>query len=142
MPIVDQQRRLHEAGRIRIGEQVSSSGRTGTRPTKLETFRFTSRNEEAINKLAALYGGKAKPWKSPAGAQFEVVTETDHIPVLVPPAEIGLSQWMELWSGGGCKHRCDGNATPDGEPCDISDHENPQWKPHTRVNLMLTDIPT
>ena len=41
MAIVDLQRRLQEIGRIRIGQQVKSNGKS--RPAKLDRFRLTSR---------------------------------------------------------------------------------------------------
>ncbi len=45
--IIDLQRRLREVGRIRIGEKVATSnGRS--RPSKLSTFRFTSRDRQVI----------------------------------------------------------------------------------------------
>ena len=51
MPIINLQRKLTEIGRIRLG----AKGAKG-QPTKLETFRLTSKSEEAIQAAAAVYG--------------------------------------------------------------------------------------
>ena len=117
MAIIDAQRRLHEAGRIRIGEQVSGSGGR-SHPRKLGTFRFTSPNQDAIKAIAGIMGGDVRPWEGPAGRQWEVITDSDNFRVLVPPAAMAFSQWYELWSGGGCVRRCDGQRqVPSEEPC-------------------------
>src|SRR5690242_11256283 len=100
------QRRHVEQGRIRLGVK----GDRG-QPQKLATFRFTSPNRRHIEALAAAYGGEARPWQSPAGAEFEVITDAKDIPVTVLRA--GASQWLEAWSGGGCVHRCDGETIHD-----------------------------
>lgn len=146
MPIIDLQRRLHEAGRIRIGEQVAATKRDGsptTRPGKLETFRFTSSNEEAIKAIAGILGGIPALWDdAPTGKQWEVVTDSSTVRVLVPPEGMAFSQFYELWSGGGCSRRCDGvHLVPSDDPC-VCDPDNRECKPHTRVSVMLADFPT
>ena len=56
MTIITLQRRLHEAGRIRLGEKVAM-GAGKSLPSRLDSFRFTSQNEGAIKAIAAIYGG-------------------------------------------------------------------------------------
>ncbi len=141
MPIIDLQKRLSEAGRIRIGKTVASSNGKA-RPTKLESFRFTTQSEDAAKMLSALYGGDVAPWKeAPTGKQFEVISEADALRVMVPPEAMGFSQWYELWKAGGCERRCDGDRRATGEAC-ICDPENRECKPHTRLSVMITEMPT
>lgn len=140
MPLLDVQRRLHEIGRIRIGHSVPmSNGRS--RPERLEKFRFTSSSQRALEAVAQLHGGDVKRWDgAPVGEQWELFTEASEIPVIVPPDEMALSQFYELWTGGGCKRRCDGEAEQitDG-PC-LCDAEARECKPHTRLSLMLIGV--
>lgn len=138
--IIDLQRRIAEVGRIRIGDQVATqSGKT--RPRKLETFRLTSPDRQRIDAAAALYGGAVKAWKSPAGAQWEVVTGASSMNVIVPPASMAFSQHYEVWSAGGCQRRCDGvtEQISDG-PC-LCDPDNRTCTPHTRLSVLLRDLP-
>lgn len=138
------QRRLREAGRIRIGVKVPATKRDGTpttRPGKISTFRFTARDETVIKLAAELYGGEPKPWTD-EGPQWEVVTPAKAIEVVLPPPDIAFSQWLELWSGGGCQRRCTGTreVLTDGPCiCDTEDRER-QCKPHTRLSVMLPDL--
>ena len=139
-PIIDLQRRLREAGRIRIGEKVETrNGKMA--PSKLSEFRFTSSDERAIRAIAEMYGGVVQPWSgAPVGEQWEVVTDTRVLDVIVPPVDLAFSQWMELWAGGGCSRRCDGqrNVITD-QPC-ICDPDSPECKPTTRLGVILTGL--
>ena len=139
-PILDIQRRLREAGRIRIGDTVATSGKRG-RPVKLETFRFTSADRRSIDAVARLYGGIIQPWAgAPTGEQFEVITEAKSIPVVLPPGPLAMTQWYEEWSGGGCVRRCDGmTETISDAPCSCDPDER-ECKPHTRLSLILRDL--
>lgn len=148
MPILDMQLRMRELGRIRTGEQVAA-GR-GKRPAKLEHFRLTTSSKELLDAAAEIYGGTVVPWESPAGAQWELKTKVDVLPVVIPPGE-SLSQWYELWTGGGCQRRCDGKTeTISEDPClcpadpgDRRDAANAgqACKPTTRLNVILPDLP-
>jgi len=156
MPInmLAEQRRAYEVGRIRLGVQVPIANKPGrTRPAKLSMLRFTSRDVVAIRRIAELYGGEPRQWKdAPTDDQWEVLTEAREIGVLVPPGPTSVSQWMEMWAGGGCVRRCDGDEEKlRGVPClcpsDQSDRaelaqRGEACKPTTRVNLMLPDVPT
>ncbi len=146
MPILTIQRRLREAGRIRLGHKVvTRSGKTA--PAKLESFRFTSRDRAAIEAAAELYGGVTQPWADApdgTGEQWEVFTETNEIDVIIPPGDIALSQWFEFWGKGGCERRCDGvREMIADQPC-VCDARGLTGRaacsPHTRVNVMLRDL--
>jgi hypothetical protein len=155
MPIkmLEQQRRTYEVGRIRIGVQVPVANKAGrTRPAKLDTLRFTSRDEHAIRAVAELYGGEVRQWMdAPTDDQWEVITIVREIGVIVPPGPQSVSQWMEMWSGGGCIRRCDGETEQHtGRPCMCpSDpieraelaQQGKACKPTTRTSLVLPDVP-
>jgi hypothetical protein len=135
------QRRLRQAGRIRIGAQVAASNGK-KRPSKLETFRLTSADQRAIDAAAALYGGSVHQWvDAPVGEQWELFTETALLPVVIPPADTAFSQWYEVWGGGGCLRRCDGARDVIGDQACVCDPANRECKPHTRLNVMLRDLP-
>ncbi|MEE4546499.1 hypothetical protein V2S66_31605 [Streptomyces sp. V4-01] len=140
MPILTLQQRLRELGRIRIGQKVATA-KGGTRPAKLDRFRLTSPSKELLERVAANYGGTVTPWTPEGGAgQFEVITESTRIPIHVPPQPV--SQYFELWSGGGCQRRCDGvTELLKDRPCICGpDPERRQCKPTTRLNVVLSEI--
>jgi len=145
MPILDLQKRARELGRIRLGVQetfTKRNGEQGTRPAKLDRFRFTGHSQTLIGKIAELYGGEPREW-TPAGGtqQWEVISDTTRVPIMVPPQPV--SQWYEFWTRAGCQHRCDGqrNVLTD-EPCDPEDpkHIEAVKKPTTRLNVVLRDV--
>jgi Recombination directionality factor-like len=138
--ILDLQRSIAEAGRIRIGQQVpTSNGRT--RPEKLDTFRLTSPDKRRIEEAAGLFGGTVTPWKAPAGEQWQVVTTSAEIDVIVPPSAMAFSQHLELWSAGGCQRRCDGvTEALSQQPC-LCDPEQRECDYHTRLSVMIRDLP-
>ena len=142
MPIVGLPKRLPEAGRIRIGEQVpTSNGRS--RPKKLDTYRFTSGDREKIDHVAELYGGTVEPWTNDGVDQWQVTTTTDVLDVIVPPTDMAFTQWYELWSGGGCQRRCDGErmVDPDDRACMCDpDPDRRQCKATTRLSVMLARV--
>ncbi len=150
-PILDMQVRFRELGRIRIGQQVASNNGK-RRPTKLETFRITSPSETIIRAAAKAFGGEVRPWTSPAGKQWEVVTTADTLDVAVLPDQ-ALTQWNEMWSGGGCTRRCDGETEMLSDqaclcPSDPAARRElakngAACKPTTRLSVMLThpDLP-
>jgi hypothetical protein len=145
MPIITLQRRSRELGRIRTGQVVPGKNGGRGRPTKLDRFRLTSPSKELLEKVAALYGGTVEAWTPQNGGpqQWEVVTEATRLPVLVPPQPV--SQYYELWSGGGCARRCDGQRELLGDtPC-ICAAEDPdpaerECKPTTRLNVVLAEV--
>lgn len=146
MPILELQRRLREVGRIRIGEKVETTNRQGKkiqRPRKLDTFRLTSRDERVIRVAAELWGGAAEAWEdTPDGSpQWQVLTTTASIDVVIPPGETSFSQWLELWSGGGCQRRCDGRWEVIGDQACVCDPIERECSYHTRLSVMLRDLP-
>ncbi len=143
MTILSLQQRMHEAGRIRIGEtRTSSKGKAY--PAKLDRLRFTSSDQRKIEAVAAIYGGTARTWVPREGdpEQWEVITDASELDVIVPPTAMAFSQHMELWSGGGCQRRCEG---PGGRellsdsPC-MCEQGAEDCKPHTRLSVMLPDL--
>lgn len=150
MPIITLQRRQTEVGRIRIGELVDGTGRNGQavkRPSKRSSFLFTTESEKLAGQIAELYEGVVEPWEPNGGGpkQWKVDTKAKALAVIVPPNSV--SQWYELWSGGGCTRRCDGerNVLTD-KPClcpaDPVDRaelaaNGKACKPTTRINVML-----
>lgn len=145
MPILDLQKRARELGRIRLGQQQAftrKDGSQGTKPVKLDRFRLTSASRPLLEKVAELYGGEVTEWTPPGGSpQWEVVTGSARLPIMVPPQPV--TQWYESWSRAGCQHRCDGqhNVLTD-EPCDPDDpkHIEALRKPTTRLNVVLRDV--
>lgn len=135
MPILALQKRARELGRIRIGQKGAKG-----QPQKLDRFRMTSHSRTLIEKAASLYGGTAREWTPQGGVQqWEVITDTRRIPIMVPPQPV--SQFLETWSGGGCTHRCDGETNfLTGEPCDVEDPNHQNAKPTTRLNVVLRDV--
>jgi len=140
VPILDMQKRARELGRIRIG-QVKPTSNGKTRPAKLDRFRLTSASKALLEKVAALYGGQVAEWTPLNGGaqQWEVITDATRLPILVPPQPV--SQWYELWSGGGCQRRCDGTREILTEaPCLCAQADERLCKPTTRLNVVLRDV--
>lgn len=148
-PILDIQKRLMEVGRIRPGAQVATGGKRrdgkpATRPVSLDAWRVTSRSVGVLQAVAAQHGGEVRKWEEgPTDDQFELFTNSPEFDVLLLPEPVGgLSQWLEEWGGGGCKHRCDGvfdELTQ--SPCSC-DPDKPVCTPHSRLSVMLARVPT
>ena len=141
MTILTLQRRLAEVGRIRIGAKVPTSDGKRTRPSAIEAFRLTSRDQRRIQAASELWGGQVEPWESPSGKQWQVFTETTELDVVVPPTQMAFSQSLELWSAGGCQRRCDGvTESITEQPC-LCDPDNRECNIHTRLSVMIRDLP-
>jgi hypothetical protein len=139
--IRDLQSTLAELGRIRLGQRVPARSGRGLRPDKLDRFKFTSGAEHLITEIAALYGGTVEPFTGEGvrGKQFQVVTDTNIIPVYLPRQKI--DPFYESWQGGVCTRRCDGERDHiHDNPCDCNP-EKRACKPTTRVSVMLADVP-
>lgn len=136
MPIIDLQRRLAEKGRIRLGIKKSAANGKGY-PAKLDRLRFTSPDRVVIDALGSRYGGSTNAWEG----QWEVVTETRDIDIMVIPAAMGFSQWLEDWSGGVCRKRCDGVTDHVRDIACDCDPDNRTCKTTTRLSVMLPDLP-
>lgn len=149
VPLTQLARRAPEAGRIRMG--IKDAKAKGGRRA-IDTWRFTSPFPDVIGQLAALYGGTAQVWfdqKASPQHQFEVITTVDELPVILVPGQ--LSVWYEMWSGGGCVRRCDGEMceTPveRGEdyelitcPCMCVAQGHRQCDPHTRLAVIIPQL--
>lgn len=151
VPIANLHRRLPEAGRLRTGVQAKTrSGKTA--PKAIQTWRMTSHDQEAIEQVAAIYGGTPQPWSgAPTPGQWEVVTEAAELSIVLPPDPLGGTPVYEAWSGGGCQRRCDGvtcqtpTSGPDGTeltdvPCMCVAKGEMVCTPHTRLSVILPDV--
>lgn len=141
MAIIGLQQQQTEVGRIRLGVKTKTAN-GGERPTKLDRLRFTSPRKALIEKIAELYGGTVEEWQPPRGnGQWQVITNTTEVPVMVPPQDPSESQWYELWSAGGCQRRCDGEQEKISKGACLCDPAARLCKIHTRLRVMLEDVP-
>jgi hypothetical protein len=141
--ILGLQQQQTEVGRIRLGVKVALDGNR-SRPAKIDTLRFTSPRRELIAKVAELYGGTVEPWQPLKGnAQWQVITTSTEVPVMVPPQDPAESQWLEMWSKGGCLRRCDGKTERiSGNACLCDpDPQERDCKMHTRIRVLLEEVP-
>ncbi len=139
------QRRMMELGRIRLGQK----GPKGE-PKKLSKFRLTSASKVLLEAAAGLYGGTVREWKdAPDEGYFELLTTSDTLDIILPPVfsdrdgspTAPYSQVYELWSGGGCQRRCDGETELlSGKPCQC-DADDRKCKITTRVSVILPNVP-
>lgn len=139
-------RRMPEAGRIRLGE------RTARAMKSLDHLRFTSPRRDLIDQIAGQYGGRVTEWNEPSSTsphQFQVTITADLVDVYLVPG--GLNTQYEAWEGGGAARRCDGETceipiqTADGYdmqpvPCLCRVQNVALCKPHTRMQLILPTI--
>jgi hypothetical protein len=149
MPIVTLQQRAREIGRVRLGTSVMTD-QGKRRAVKLDAFRFTSGSQFAISRVAQVLGGDVQPWTDDGRQQWQVLTPTTEIPVMVPPGQ-AVSQWYELWNGGGCVRRCDGRTEQrTQQPCLCPEDPAERLdaakagracKPTTRINVIIPDLP-
>ena len=143
------QRRMVELGRIRMGDKSGQGGRR-----KLSKFRLTSASQTLLEAAAAEYGGSVRAWEgAPDEGYYELYTETDTLDIILPPVfsdrdgepTLPLSQFYELWSGGGCVRRCDGETELlSNKPClCVAAEEDGEraCKITTRLSVMLPKIP-
>ncbi len=137
------QRRLAEAGRIRTGKK----GPKGE-PQKLSTFRLTSPDKNTLIQAAAKFGGTVVTWNDPAHQdQFELITKTNELPIWIVRDQ-AYTLWYEQWTGGGCKRRCDGTTCTIPSDADGSlletqcqcDPDNRECKIKLRVSFLLPDL--
>lgn len=145
MPILNLQRQMRTLGRIRTGDSVPAAGGR-KRPRQLGTFRLTSPSQELIFEAAEVYGGTPSRWED----QWQVVTTTDTLDIVVPPGQL-VSQWFELWRAGGCVRRCDGETNvltmgPCECPADVPARlelavKGEACKATTRLSVILPRIP-
>lgn len=130
-PIIELQRRMVEAGRIRAGDK----GEKG-QPQKLTNWRLTSKDEVRLHAAAKMWGGEVRAWEG----QWELYTETAELPVMLLPGQMPTT-WYELWSKGGCQRRCDGVHELLSDSSCLCDADERECKPYTRLSVLLPDLP-
>jgi hypothetical protein len=136
-PLIELQRRLSEAGRIRMGEK----GDRGE-PRRLTHWRLTSPDKGLIDQAAGLYGGSPATWESPTGPQFQLTTETNELPVLVL-VNYSLRQSYELRTSPTLvERRCDGTEMENGEPCLCAAEGEDKCALITRLTVALPELTT
>src|SRR5258708_35453685 len=104
MPIGTLQAQFRELGRIRTGQQVDNKGKRGKHPERLDPFRLTSPSRESLDHAAETYGGTVEPWEQ----EWQLVTTSSALDIVLPQGPATLTQWNELWSSAGCLRRCNG----------------------------------
>jgi hypothetical protein len=146
VPLTDVDRRMPEAGRIRLGEK------SGKAMKSLDHLRFTSPRRDLIEQIAAQYGGKVTAWNEPKSSspnQWQVTITADDVDVYLVPG--GLNTQYEAWEGGGAARRCDGLQceipvqTADGWETTLTDclcraQNVALCKPYTRMSVILPTI--
>ncbi|MFF3190511.1 recombination directionality factor [Streptomyces misionensis] len=146
-------RQAAELGRIRTGYSRPNPKPDGRPiPVKSKTFILTSHSREYVAAAAELYGGRVEQW-TPQGqpvAQWRVITEATELRAILPAGD-PLDQSYEMWSGGGCSRRCDGEfERMTRQPCICLARYGEDWherpadqvcRPTSRVNVMLPDLP-
>ena len=108
--ILTMKRQAAELGRIRTGYSRPHQDPSKRRvPVKSQTFILSSHSREYVERAAELYGGRVEEWtpQNTKIAQFRVITEARELRAILPAGD-PLSQSYEMWSGGGCARRCDG----------------------------------
>jgi hypothetical protein len=139
------QARAAEHGRLRTGYTQ------GNRPMRSATFVVTSHSEEHVRKAAELWGGTAEQWTplNSTIAQWRVITRASSIEALITPGD-PLNQYNELWTGGGCQRRCDGETElMTRQSCLCARQFGEDWHQQkkgtvcsatSRLNVMLPDL--
>ena len=93
-----------------------------------------------------LYGGTVNEWETAptAGCQYELVTETDELDVLIPPQRLTQDTTrLEYWTAGGRQRLCD-TVTEEltNQPCICSREPGDQkCRPRTLLQFMLPRVP-
>lgn len=149
IPTNQLQRRIPTAGRLRFGIKTGKRNR----PKAIDHWRITSHDQEAIEQVAAIYGGEPRPWEdAPTSGQWEVITQASELRIVLPPDPLGNSPIYELWSRGGCQRRCDGvtcvideytgpdEAEPVETDCICNGKGVLECKVKTRLSVILPEI--
>jgi hypothetical protein len=138
--------RVVEHGRLRAGTKSEKGA-----PVKSKTWRATSSDRDALEDLAAIYGGTVRTWQPADGrSQYEVHTTSPMLKVVLPPDALSGPSY-EHWGRGICLRRCDGITmetpigTPDGqewleEPCACKADGRLLCKPKIRLSVILPEI--
>ena len=121
--VIEQQYQLREQGRIRFGERKPTDAKRPGKP--IEFPRISSRHEDVVREVAALYGGEPRPWEREDGhTEWDVLTEGP-IAVCCAPGIDPYTTAYEQWANGFNTVRCDG------ETCEF--RRNGRWVDHACV---------
>ncbi|EST22813.1 hypothetical protein [Streptomyces niveus] len=151
--ILTMKRQAAELGRIRTGYSVPNSD-PNKRPImkRSKTFVISSHSEQYVAAAAAQWGGTVERWtpQNTKIPQFRVITAATEIRAILPAGD-PLSQAYEMWSGGGCSRRCDGETEQKTrQPCICLAQFGEDWhtrspkqvcRPTSRINVMLPELP-
>jgi hypothetical protein len=150
--VIDIQRGFREIGALRMGssEPVTKNGKTFKQPKKSGFWILTSNDKRALEVAAQQFGGQVQEWPdADSRHSHRLVTKMVEIPVMISPSP--ASQSYELWSGGECKRRCNGeydrlNQCPCQCPEDHRDRTElsktgKACKLTTRVGFILPSVP-
>ncbi|EFL00617.1 conserved hypothetical protein [Streptomyces sp. SPB78] len=151
--IMTMKRQAAELGRIRTGyTRPNPNPDRGPIPVKSKTFVLSSHSRDYVAAAAELYGGRVEEWtpQNQSVAQFRVITDASELRAILPAGD-PLSQSYEMWSGGGCSRRCDGETEQlTRRPCLCLAQYGDDWhlrsarevcRPTSRINVMLPDLP-
>lgn len=142
--IIDRQRQLAEAGKIRFGARKAPN-----RPGKpIPHPRVTSSRRDLLEQVARIYGGTVVEWDRESGVPtYEVTVERD-LTVYVPPIPNAIVQQFELWRGRVSGRFCDGQTAKvrmrsgrwKEEPCPCSSLEKRECKLVTRIDFWIDGV--
>lgn len=151
--ILTMKRQAAELGRIRTGYSRPNSDPTKRPvPIKSKTFVFSSHSQAYVAAAAELWGGHVEAWtpQNQKISQYRVISTATEIRAILPAGD-PLSQSYEMWSGGGCSRRCDGETEQmTRKPCVCLAQYGIDWhlrspqqvcRPTSRINVMLPDLP-
>ncbi|WP_329151281.1 hypothetical protein OIU91_28540 [Streptomyces sp. NBC_01456] len=151
--IMTMKKQAVELGRIRTGYSVPNEDpKKRARAVRSETFIFTSHSRDYVAAAAEQWGGDVEPWTPQRSKieQFRVITRAREIRAIMPSGD-PLSQAYEMWGGGGCVRRCDGEREQkSGQPCICLARYGPKWhrrsprevcRPTSRISVMLPELP-
>jgi hypothetical protein len=146
--VIDIQRGFREIGSIRMG--YSEPRGQGKIPKRSDTWILTSNDKNALIVAAGQFGGEVQEWKDDTSKHaYRLITRQRELPVMISPIAAATS--YELWQGGECKRRCNGeydrlNGCPCQCPGDVHERANlakngKACKLATRVGFIMPSIP-
>ncbi|MFJ9468364.1 recombination directionality factor [Streptomyces caniferus] len=151
--ILTMKKQAAELGRIRTGySRPNPDPKKRPIPVKSETFVLTSHSRQYVEAAAEMWGGDVEAWtpQNQKIEQFRVITRAKSIDAIMPAGD-PLSQSYEMWTGGGCARRCDGETEQlSRKPCLCLAQYGDDWhlrpptqvcRPTSRINVMLPELP-
>jgi hypothetical protein len=146
--VIDIQKGFREIGALRMG--FSEPRGQGKIPKKSQYWILTSNDRHALEVAAQQFGGTVEDWKDDSSRHaYRLTTKRIEIPVMISP--VPATQSYEMWSGGECKRRCNGQYDRlNGCPCQCPDDPQERaklaatgkaCKLTTRVGFILPSIP-